>query len=211
MNKLIILLTLILGLYLPSKSQNLKKFEVTTMPLSLIDIGQPHFRIGTKFFLSEKIALGTDIGIANDYLYYLNDAVSDYKYYSIRLEIDYSIIRTEQFNLYSGIEYYYYKRQNKLEHSYIELNDGELIIFDGADYLKLKEGLNLKLGLSIYIKNFFVDFYAGAGYRRKYVEYSYINNGTYSENHLGRFGYRNRIGFVQGFNISAGLKAGFRF
>lgn len=210
MKKLLISLVVILFIGVYAKAQKLPIFEINIMPLSFAQTNQPHFRAGFKIFTFNKLSLGSDFGYGEDFMYYNDNEVSNYSYLSFRPELDFSIIRNKEHNLYIGLEYYYYNKENTIQNHSIYLIDGSSIFFKKADYIKQKEGLNLKLGLTIYTKShFLLDFYTGFGYRQKFSEYTNIVNGTYYSYQTCEFCAIEKIGFIQGTNFSLGAKIGF--
>ncbi|MBN2662015.1 MAG: hypothetical protein JXR68_00075 [Bacteroidales bacterium] len=210
MKKITISLIISLFLSVYTNAQNLPLFEISTMPLSYAQVNQPHLRAGIKFFPLKTIAISSDFGYGADFMYYGVNTVTNYSYFSFRPEVDFSIIRNNEYNLYIGIEYYYYKKENTLQNHTLYLKDASSISFNKADYIKQKEGLNLKLGLTIYTKShFLMDLYSGIGYRQKFSEYTNIIQGTYYEYKTCEFCIIDNIGFVQGANLSLGIKIGF--
>lgn len=209
-NKLYLVFVLSFFCAINTNAQKLSRIELSVMPLSLLQTTQPHLRSGLKIFPLKKVAIACDFGYGKDFIYYLKDNVSNYSYYSFRPEIDYSILKTDEHNLYIGLEYFYYKKTNTSSNGYAVLSDYNLLRFSSADYSKQKEGIHIKTGLSVYTKShFFIDIYGGIGIRRKFVEYSNITNGVVTEEYYHFLNFPEKIGFVNGTNLTLGFKCGF--
>ncbi len=198
-----------MSIYFYSHAQKLPKFEINTMPLSFAQISQPHFRIGAKIYITPKIALGTDLGYGLNFFDY-QLYIDSYEFKSVRGDLLYSIIRTSEHNLYLGFEYSYQTLYETRSDGSYWGQDGRML-YSQADYMKLKEVFQLKIGLSVYMgKHFFCDVYSGLGYRRKYVEYSNVIDGHFTTSYFD-FPDLGSAGFVDGVNWSLGLKLGFAF
>lgn len=211
MKKTLLLLVVLLWSGIMTKAQQLSKFEINMMPLSLIQRTQPHLRFGGKYFVTPKISVGTDLGYAPDFLFYANDNVINYNFKSIRGDLLYSINRTEEQNIYVGFEYYYMiKKQTNLG-GFFFLSDRGEIHYKQADLRRTKEVFQFLIGLTIYpSKHFFLDFYSGVGYRRKFIDYSNVN-GEQNDYGFCEFCFPENPGFRQGLNWSLGVKFGFVF
>jgi len=211
MKKILFILFTVSMIFHSINAQNISRLEISLMPLSMLQLSQPHLRGGLRVYPLKNISIGADFGYGNDFLYYMKDNSFNYSYYSIRPEIDYSIIRTDEHNFYIGLEYFYYKKQNSLTAGSFFTKDFYHMQFTQADYTKIKEGLHLKTGLTIYTKHgLLLDFYTGIGYRRKFAEYTNVIDGVFREEQCPLC-IIERLGFVQGTNLSLGFKIGYAF
>jgi len=196
------------------ESQNIKRFELNIMPLSIIDYTQPLIRFGFKTLITDKISLSSDLGYGFNFLttiYNEDNKNSGYKVYSFRPEVDYFIYKKSSMNIYGGLEYLFLRRTEISKNFIIATPDNTFIRIKEADYLKIKQALNLKLGIVFYLKNSFsLDTYFGAGYRFRYVAVSNIKGGEIILPYPDYF-FPCNIGMRKGLNLTAGLKIGYRF
>jgi hypothetical protein len=207
-NIYIILIFFILGNNLKAQQTKVKA-EITTMPFSLLEPGQRHLRFGLKYYAFKKISLGIDLGYGAPFF---TKKILNYQYYSVRPEIDLTIYSSNNYHIYTGIEYVYYSDHYTIQNSSFLIKNGT-ISFASANYYKYKEAAHLKIGISFYTdKKFVIDLYTGVGIRRKYSYYDNIKDGNYIYNYVNNdFFISSRTGLISGLNLSLGMRIGFYF
>lgn len=140
------------------QSQSIKRFEINTMPLSIIDYTQSLVRFGFETLITDKISLSSDFGYGFNFLIKIlnpDNKNLDYKIFSFRPEVDYFIYRKNSMALYGGLEYLFLKRTEISKNIIIATPDNTFIRIKEANYLKIKQALHLKLGIVFYLKNSF--------------------------------------------------------
>jgi hypothetical protein len=210
-----------------------KPNSIIFAPFNLLDPINPSLQLGYERLLSPKWAIQAEVGyIINkgllNIMFNPDESPDEYsnKGFKLRLELKHIILNKKHFNLYYSFELFYLKNQSDVINQFLvsdtsysysfELPEGYQtdprdIVYD--DYFtndKTKYGTNIKFGIKVFIKSFFVEPYVGIGIANRINKHSNREN-IVDESLDDSFLNDNKRGEMIIFNLPINFKIGYRF